>query len=138
MTMPDVETVCVGWAKADSTLDSIHGGRVATRLPKEWETNFVVVTIVDGSLSVAESGDIVSAIVQWDAYAKSATPSPNYAGAWSLVAAIVGRLVEASDVVVTGKGQICASGGVSGPRRLDDPQTRWARFSADVPIVVRP
>lgn len=129
---PDCETEAVAWAKANAAIAAIAGDSVATRLPKDWGTVFLRLTVVDASIVVVETADIVSAVLQWDAYAKtSGGVSPDYATASSLARTLISEAVGARTSTVLGFGAI------SGPQRVEEPEARWARYRVDTLIVVR-
>lgn len=152
---PDAERIAVAWAKSRAPITALVGAgddaRVATRLPGQkrntdgrlidgWAPNFLRVFLVDGSTIVIEDGDIVSAVMQFDAYAKQGTakPSPNYADASLLARTVAAECHATADVAVAGEGSAVAFGSVTVPRRVEEAEAGWARFMFTAELVVRP
>lgn len=134
---PDLERIAVAWAKGDATIEAVAGDRVATRLPKDFASSFLRIVLIDGSLVVAETGDIASGILQFDAYAKSSGASPNYTDASLLARTAHAATFTVSDLVLAGEGQICGFGAPTMPRRIEEPETGFARYLFECSMVAR-
>lgn len=137
--LPDLERLTVAWAKGDSAIDALVAGGVATRIPKKqaWSSFLRVVTI-DGTFEVAETGDIGTAVLQFDSFAKSSGPSPDYAAASLLARTVVASIYAAtSGVFVADEGEIVGFGFPTMPRRVEEPETGWARYMFECSLTGR-
>lgn len=134
---PDLEKIAVAWAKADSAIAAINAGRAATRLPKDWTSNFLRIVLVDGSVLVHESSDLVSGVLQFDAYAKSSGRSPNYSAASELARTVEERTYVAAELEVAGVGSLVSFGIPTIPRRIEEAETGFARYLLECSMVAR-
>jgi hypothetical protein len=133
--VPDAEVLAVAWAKADLDLQPLLGGvgkvRVATKLPHELILPFLRVVWVPGSTEHWEQ-PLAAQLLQWDAYAKK----NDYAAASDLIRTVIAKAKLFSGPI--GGGWIYSMMPLSGPERVEEPETEWARFRCDMEIVVRP
>jgi hypothetical protein len=134
--IPDPEKLAVAWAKADVDLQAVNGERVATRLPQEWGgATFLTVFVVDGQEDVeAPLGD---KLLQWDCRARGSSQNqPPYpqAMAVALVLADKARQVESVNV---GGGWLYGFHSITGPRRMEDPATGFARYTVEMRATIR-
>lgn len=136
--LPDAERLAVAWAKADAPLAALLDGRVATRLPEGWVSPFLRVVQVDGDpAGVHEEAALGQALLQWDVFAfKGDQTKPDYLTAADVVMTLIDQAFAFTGQVV-GVGYICGFSAMSGPRRIEEPETRWARYSFDTTMTMR-
>lgn len=145
--IPDCEAVAVAWARANPALTTLLDGRVATRLPKGFGVSgptaavaspFLRVFQIDGNPDgVVEAAVIGSGRLQWDAYHwDGAKTKIDYAPASLAIRTLIAE-AKAAPPVVTVAGFLCGFGQILGPRRIDEPETGWARYGCDLLITVR-
>jgi hypothetical protein len=134
---PDLERLAVAWAKADGPIAAVVSDRVATRLPAKWSGNFLRVVTVAGTMEVAETSDIATGVLQFDAFAKSSGASPNYADASLLARTTIASLFTVGDVTIADEGQIVCFGIPTLARRIEEPETGWARFMFECSLTGR-
>lgn len=132
--IPDAEVVMVAWAKADTDLDALVAGRVATNLPEDPESKFPFLRVlrVGGTRDSGEA-PVEHAVLQWDAYAVR--------GAYQSASQVARTLVAALDVWTPGPvgavGWVYGHRILTGPVRVNEPETGWARFRVDVQTTFR-
>lgn len=139
--IPDAETVVVQWAKDDPELALLHNGRVATNLPEDPfgqdsgtpnTDPFIAVFRVGGQPQRGFDGLIDRALIQLDVYG----PPGDYRGASHAARTLVAQ-------AHTFTGSVAASGPdnlawvygyeiVTGPRRVHEPETGWARYIVEM------
>lgn len=139
--IPDAEIVARRWALAipevAAMLDNGDGThRCATRLPELPEFPFLVVQRIGGTLGVDTEAPIDEALMQFDAYAGKGNKSPDYATASALGRQIAHSALELGNVVVT-DATVYGMELFSGPRRLDEPDLLWARYTVDMTMIYR-
>jgi len=136
--MPDAEVLAVQWAKANTALNAILGGRVATRLPKEPTFPFLTVFRVTGGPDRSEA-PLDIPFLQWDAYAgKAGDASPDYATASLVARTLVEEMrLIVSPISISTHGIIMGFGRPTGPRRMTEPLTGWARYMVEGEMVTR-
>lgn len=137
VVMPDPERLCVAFAKANQAINGLIAGAVATRLPKDWGETFLRVFALDATAAVEETRGVSVVPIQWDAYAQSAEKNPDYAAASLLARTVVAQLDALQDFTVENEGCI-ASASQTGPRRTEEPETGWARYTFESVLIVKP
>lgn len=141
--IPDAEPIVVAWAKSVAAITDLVGGsgaaaRIATRLPKNWTpTALRMFAIPAGEGLVAEGPDAATSIIQIDAFAKSTGESPDYATASLLARTVHAEAWAASDVHIVGRGMLIDFGSITVPRRVEEPDAKWARFTFEATAAVR-
>ncbi len=135
-TILDAEAVAVAWAKAAA----LNSGRVATRLPEDWEgTNFIRVFIIDAGYAMEDG--VVVARLQWDIYAHNESGSkPDTVAASALARAFIdaARSVNGVSVAITGDDAwIYNFVSIRGPQRIDEDETGWARYLVETTMLYR-
>ena len=138
--IPDAEVVVVAWAKANTPLLALIGGRVATRIPTEnteqvIASGFLRVRRIGGGRSETEA-PLDTALMQVDAYASRKNGQPDYAKASQIARTFVAA-AEAVRGVALASGHIYGFSRFSGPRDVDEPETGWARFQTDCYVTFR-
>lgn len=136
--LPDAEVLAVQWVKSNTALNAVLSGRVATRLPRDPVFPFLTVFRVAGAPEGSEAPLDLPAL-QWDAYGESrGDAAPDYASA-SLVARTLIAEMEAliSPIQVGAHGTIVGFGRPTGPRRVTEPLTGWARYMVEGQMVTR-
>lgn len=134
--LPDAEVLAVQWARNNPAIASVVGNRVATRLPKDPSFPFLTVFRVTGGPDVSDA-PLDLPILQWDCYGASrGDASPDYASASQLARTLVSEALEARSTVGTW-GVILGMRVISGPRRLDEPVTGWARYVVEMEMMTR-
>lgn len=130
--IPDAEVVAIAWAKADADLGAL-GVEIASTLPRNPEAKFPFLRgfRVGGGRDAAEA-PIDGALLQWDAYSVHG----DYATA-SLVARTLVAKAERAGNFVTAGGFVYGMTRSSGPRRVDEPVTGWARYQVDLVLTLR-
>jgi hypothetical protein len=134
--IPDAEHLAVAWAKADDDLAALLEGRVATRLPRGWVSPFLRVIMVDGERD--READVGNALLQWDVYAKTNKPTPDFVTA-SLVARTLIDKMEAFSGAVDAE-HVYGFSQFSGPSRVEEEgeaATQWARYRVDCLMTLR-
>ncbi len=139
--IPDVETVVVQWAKDDALLDVIHNGRVATNLPEDPFNQdsgtpitdpFITVFRVGGQPDRKFDGLIDRALIQIDCYG----PPGGYRQASHAARTLVARAhIFVGSVAASGPDNLAWVFGyeiVTGPRRVHEPETNWARYIVEM------
>lgn len=135
MPLPDVEKLAVQWAKTRPTITTIAAQRISTSLPKEpifpWLTAFVVGGgVADGHAPMGWH------MVQWDSFGAPGAHTPDYDSAYSLASALIEEAFEYQGRVAN-IGYIDGFQIVSGPRRVNEPDTNWARYMVETMIMTR-
>lgn len=136
--IPDAEAVMVAWAKADVGLLALHAGRVASRLPREnteLQFPFLRVVRIAGGRSATEA-PLDTALLQWDAYAGRTENQPDFAKASRIARTLVASAAQVRGLVV-GDAFVYGFSRFVGPRRVDEPETGWARFQLDCHVTFR-
>ncbi len=133
--IPDAETLAVAWAKADTALDPLLHGRIATRLPKDWASPFLRVVMIEGDIET--EADVGTAMLQWDAYAHApAGDTPDYAAA-SLVARTLMRQAQLWAPGAIAGSFLYGFGAITGPKRVEETDTGWARYMVEMHASIR-
>ena len=134
------------WAKTNVALNALLAGRVASNLPAGFGNpeagvgaSFLRVFSIDGDPDgVFEEAVVGRAQLQWDAYAYNETlTKPDYATASLIARTLVQEAKAAVGVIVAGQGVLISADQISGPRRIDEAETNWARYQADLRIALR-
>lgn len=137
--LPDAEQVAVAWVKQDTPLTTVLSGRVATRLPSPYVSPFLRVFQIDTTLEIAETNDIGSALLQWDAYAFSGSqPSPDYGSASLVIRTLLSSMAVIGGINLSAKGYILDFTPIAGPQRMPEEEMGWARYRIDTLMAVRP
>lgn len=130
---PQVEPLLIEWAKANTNLAAIHGGRVASRLPNNPPLPFLTVFRVTGSPEVGLPID--QAFVQWDAYAGTAGATPDYGVADVLALTLINEL-RAAENLSTSFGWLYGAT-VLDYGRVEADDLRWARYRIGALVTTR-
>lgn len=70
MAWPDVLAAMVAWATAEPSLAAIHGGRVASRLPRVEDREYPFLRVFDvAATSPNAEWSVAQPLLQWDAFA---------------------------------------------------------------------
>lgn len=134
--LPDAEEIAVQWARNNPALSAATGGRISTRLPNNPTFPYLTVFRASGGIDSSEAL-IDLPVMQWDCYgAARGDASPDYESA-SLIARILVAEAKGAIGVVGTLGTILGMDIVSGPNRLNEPVTGWARYSVDILMMVR-
>lgn len=139
--IPDAEVIARLWAIAipevAADLDNGDGTyRCATRLPENPSFPFLVVQRIGGILGVDTEAPIDEALIQFDAYGAKGNKTPDYASASQLARQIAHSAHDLGNVNVS-NAKVYGMELFSGPRRIDEPDLMWARYSVDVTMVYR-
>ena len=136
VVLPDTEIVAVEWARENPALIAIINKRCATRLPKDPVFPFLTVFRVTGAIDESEA-PIDLPLLQWDCYgAARGDSSPDYETASLLARTLVAELEEARGQIGS-FGVIMGTSIVQGPRRVNEPETGWARYEVESMMMVR-
>lgn len=135
MPIPDAEVLAVNWVKSNSPLDALIDGRVATRLPKNPPMPFLRVQRVAGTVDDSEA-PIDNAVLQFDSFGAEGDTTPAYESA-SLVARTL--IEEAANFrgSVGSFGTIMGMTILEGPRRIEEPETGYARYMVEILLMSR-
>lgn len=134
--IPDAERLAVAWAKSVSEISAAFNSQIATRLPADWSGVFLRVFLIDTRTILEDSPDLSVPVLQWDAYAQTDTPSPNYAGASDAIRIVHAHMMEDVPYIDNEEGGVLSFGRPIGPRRIEETDTRWARYMLEVPVAV--
>jgi hypothetical protein len=138
VALPDAEITARNWALAQSSIASIVGTSIATRLPSSPTFPFLTVFRLGGTLN--ETGaEIDEPFLQWDAYAASGENAPDYGTAYDLAIAVALAAQNFTGVVVNPgiDAHVYLFELLDGPRRLEEPETGWGRYQVDMNMVIR-
>lgn len=142
--IPDAEAIAVAWAKADGDLspylDNGDGSyRISTRVPENPSFPYLTVFRVGGVVGEDTEAPVDEALLQWDAYAVRGTKSPDYNTASQVARTLIhkARLFEGVVSHADGDAWVYAFDIFSGPRRLEEPETGWARYTVETTLVMR-
>lgn len=138
MALPDAEITARNWALAQPTIAAIVGTNIATRLPSSPSFPFLTVFRLGGTLN--DSGaSIDEPFLQWDAYAAKGENAPDYGTAYSLALAVAEAAQNFAGTVVNpgDDAHIYVFELLDGPRRLEEPDTGWGRYTVDMTMLIR-
>lgn len=136
--IPDAEITARNWALAQPDVAAIVGTRVATRLPGTPVFPFLTVFRLGGTLN-GSGASIDEPFLQWDAYAAKGENAPDYGTAYSLAMAVAEAAQNFSGAVINpgDDAHIYLFELLDGPRRLEEPDTGWGRYTVDMTMVIR-
>lgn len=135
MPLPDAEVLAVQWVKSNSALNVLLSGRVATRLPQGATFPFLRVYRAGGSPDNSEA-PLDHAVMQFDSFGSDGDTSPAYAEA-SLVARTLAEEAKEFRGTVTTYGTILGMTVINGPRRIEEPETGYARYLVELMMMTR-
>lgn len=140
--LPDAEVVGVQWAIDDPDINTLVGSRVATNLPQDpfpsgQTVPFLTVFRVGGSPEFPFEGLIDRALLQFDCYGAKG----GYREASELARTVVAKLHAFTGTVVGAGPQnsawVYGFEVLTGPRRIHEPETGWARYIVEAFINMR-
>ncbi len=132
---PSVELLAVEWVRQNAPLVALLGAnpdtRCATRLPADPTFPFLVVFEVDsGPLHV--SAEVVSGLLQFDAYADKG----DYDAAEGLALTLIAECGKVTGYTSGSEGTIQGLN-FRTKRRIDEPDTLWARYMVEIQMLAR-
>ena len=140
---PSLEKIAVGWVRATSGLTDLLGvppdTRCATRFPSDpfdGETKAFLRVFQVYAAPLHEGQEIIQGLMQWDAIAARGDATPDYATAEACALALMKASRDAAGTVVGGEGTILSHVWRTG-RRVEEPETGWARFLIETALIVR-
>lgn len=142
--IPDAGLAAIAWAKSNSRLSAIHGGRVASRLPKDSLFPFLTAYLIPGP--VADSyAPVHHAVIQWGCWGariRKGDTRPDYEAAYQLAAVLRACLLDiggepVAATGVLGAGALADASITREPARMPDP-SGCARYDLDALITVLP
>lgn len=138
--MPDAERLAVAWCLANDPIRAALGGlpNVGTRLPATWTGQYLRCVRIPG-LTKDLYVDLDNAMIQFDAYAPRGSSGPDYAAASTLIRTVIDEADKAASLLIAAEGGVIESWQIlDGPSRVEEPETGWARYRADLLLVCRP
>lgn len=130
MARASAERTLVAWAKANTPIDAIVAGRVATKLPADPTFPFLRLRLAGGAPDLGEA-PLDQVLVQFDCY------GTDDASADLLERTLVDELDKLNGATATnGHGFLYGARTISA-RRTPEPDTGWARFTVDSTITIR-
>ena len=134
------ELLAVEFVRVTTALTDLLGvppdTRCATRLPKDPTFPFLAVFEVDGG-PLSLDAEITRSLMQWDSYAGRGAAAPDYAAAENVALALMKAALLLRGLTVAGVGVI-QSIGFRTKRRVEEPETGWARFMIETTMTHRP
>lgn len=138
---PDAEVACRTWALQLPSLHELVGDRVATNLPPDpFESDsraFITIFRVGGGPLPGEAF-VDRAFIQWDVYGpKKAWRTASHAARVLTAEAHKWNGGHLSGVGPENAAWLYDFEVVSGPRRIPEPETMWARYLVETLVTVR-
>lgn len=147
--LPDLEVITIRWIRDNTALALLHGGRVSANLPDDpfgqsdggvTVTNPYITVFRVGGQPIDSEGELLidRGLLQLDFYA----PPGDFAGASEAARTFVAEAHAISMVHVSAGGPsndglIYYMDVVTGPRRVVEPETNWARFIVETFVTAR-
>lgn len=132
--MPDAEVIAIKWTLDSSDISTLVGTGVSTQLPAEPPFPFLVVELVR-TLKDKSEARLYRSWMQMDAYASR----NDFRTASKLIRTIEAHAEGFQGVVTPQLGEAAFVYGVivENIRRLEEPDTKWARYMADLSFYMR-
>lgn len=130
MPRPSAEKTLVAWAKANSAINPLVSGRVATKLPVEPTLPFLRLFRAGGAPDQSEA-PIDQVLIQFDCYGSAE------ADADLLERTLVEELENLNTVHGSNGHGFLYGARVLASRRAPEPDTSWARRTVDATVTIR-